>query len=114
MAWSFDQQSRRFESSTGESMEMRLCLHLVPALTYLLAQGSTILAVLTHAWSEIDLEVTLDRGPAVDRLVPVLHVEAGAKPWTNEDAHYPLAQGLRCSTCRQALSWPIHPHHPIA
>lgn len=111
MAWSFDRQSRRFESSTGESMEMLLCVHLVPALTDLLAQGSTILAVLTHAWSEIDLDVTLDRGPAVEIMSSALPADSGVKPWTNQDPHYPLAQGLRCSACRQAIGWPIH--HPI-
>lgn len=57
-------------------------------------------------WSRIDLEVTLDRGPAPANLPPGLLAGNGVSIWSNADPHYPIAHGLLCASCRHSLGWP--------
>jgi len=83
-----------------------VCEHLRPRLASLLASGSRVSSVTGEgAWSQIDLDVGLDRGPR-----DAAGLDAPVPPsllfWTNTDSHYPLASGLHCPACRQTLSWP--------
>lgn len=107
MPWRFDADTRQLRPETGEPAAVRVCEHLAPTLAYLIAQGSTVTVVLTQAWSAIDLDVSLDRAPACEAIPSALYADGGVETWSNQDPHYPLAQGLRCTACRQALGWPI-------
>ncbi len=81
-----------------------LCPHLAPVLQTLLDSGGQIVSLSRGAWSAIDLDVMIDLGPGADVLAPDL--APGVKPWSNRDTHYPLEQGVTCSSCRHSLSWP--------
>ncbi len=83
-----------------------LCPHLTPALDELLRQGARVVAALPLAWSRVDLEVTLDSGAPLAEL-PAQLLAATIQTWRNGDAHYPLAQGLVCLSCRHSLGWPL-------
>jgi hypothetical protein len=72
----------------------------------LLAGGSRVIAVYLGAWSRIDVDVLLDRGPTAASLDGTALVATGAGTWKNEDSHYPLNEGLVCPACRQAIGWP--------
>jgi len=90
----------------AEVESWRLCEHLRPALAALLAEGASIVAVTgPGAWTRIDLDVTLDAGPAGGGM-PAGQA-AALSAWSNTDAHYPLQSGLSCAACRQTLSWPL-------
>lgn len=82
------------------------CPHLAPVLHHLLAQGSTVVGSTTNAWSRIDREITLDRGPAPTELPSAVIDGTGVSVWSNTDPHYPLAHGLLCASCRHSLGWP--------
>lgn len=106
-AYRFDSPGRRIVPFDPEGPVEVLCLHLAPALAYLLDQGSTIVGVARMAWSKIDLEVSLDRGPAPEGIPEHLHAGTGMCVWVNADPHYPQARGLLCERCRQSLGWPL-------
>ncbi|TAK50860.1 MAG: hypothetical protein EPO25_18130 [Gammaproteobacteria bacterium] len=90
-------------------MTIPLCPHLAPVLAELLHQGSTIVGSARMAWSKVDLEVSLDRGPELRDLPAQPDTGGGLHTWTNTDPHYPPVHGLVCPACRQSLSWPRIP-----
>lgn len=92
--------------STGmDAVDGQICPHLAPALHHLLAQGCIITGSATNAWSRIDREITLDRGPIPAELPPAL-TGTCVSVWSNTDPHYPIAHGLLCTSCRHSLGWP--------
>lgn len=100
MPWRFDADMRQLRPETGEPAAVRVCEHLAPAFAYLIAQGSTVTEVLMQGWSAVDLDVSLGRAPACEAIPSALYTDGGVETWSNQDPHYPLAQGLRCTACR--------------
>jgi hypothetical protein len=93
-------------ASTGmDAVDSQICPHLAPALRQLLAQGCAIIGSATNAWSRIDREITLNRGPAPAELPPGL-TGTRVGVWSNADPRYPIAHGLLCTSCRHSLGWP--------
>lgn len=112
--FSFDAKSGALSGPTGwprpagapERGEWTACEHLRPHLAAFLAAGGAISSVTGEgAWSQIDLDVGLDRGPRDAAGLPLPLTEA-LQFWANTDSHYPLASGVHCPACRQTLSWP--------
>lgn len=85
--------------------EQEICPHLAPTLHLLLAQGCIVTGSVTNAWSRIDREITLDRGPSPVELLSGVTVSY-VSVWRNTDPHYAIAHGLLCTSCRHSLSWP--------
>jgi hypothetical protein len=106
LSCTFDPLTRSL-ASTGAARHVDIvCPHLAPGLEYLLAQGSTVVEVNRMAWSLIDLDIVLDKAADPRSLPAIVGEDAGAETWVNFDPHYPLAHGLVCGACRQALAWP--------
>ncbi|MBI3149748.1 MAG: hypothetical protein HYZ17_14670 [Betaproteobacteria bacterium] len=85
--------------------EQIICPHLAPTLRLLLNQGCIVTGSVTNAWSRIDREITLDRGPSPGELLSGVTVSR-VSVWRNTDPHYAIAHGLRCTSCRHSLGWP--------
>ena len=83
-----------------------ICLHLLPFLTELRAQGSSVVQVDEGGWSNCILSVNLDEGPSIIKAEEVFILPAGVKLWHNDDGHYAIENGLFCEQCRHSLSWP--------
>jgi hypothetical protein len=113
-AFTFDAASGALSGPTGwprpagvpERGTWSVCEHLRSRLTAFLTSGAAITSVTGEgAWSQIDLDVALDRGPR-DAAGLAEPLPSTLLFWTNTDSHYPLASGLHCPACRQTLSWP--------
>lgn len=105
-AYRFDPATRLLTPHGPPDRPATLCPHLTPGLVALLTSGSHILAVYLGAWSEIDVDVLLDRGLPPASLHDAAAVSSGVETWNNDDPHYPLNEGLVCKACRQAIGWP--------
>jgi hypothetical protein len=100
----FDATTRTLTGPDGKTDTV--CAHLAPALSQLLAQGSKLETVYRLGWSEIDLDIHLDRGPLPDSFAREHPLAAGVVTWRNDDPHYGADEGLVCKSCRQAIAWP--------
>ncbi len=102
----FDPLTRGLASTGARHQVDTVCPHLAPGLQYLLAQGSTVVEINRMAWSLVDLDIVPDKAPDPRGLPAIVREDAGVETWVNFDPHYPLAHGLVCAACRQALAWP--------
>lgn len=100
----FDATTRALTATDGKTDTV--CPHLAPSLALLLASGSTVKNVYRMGWSEIDLDIHLDRGPVPDSFAQAHPLAAGVETWRNTDPHYGMDEGLVCKSCRQAIAWP--------
>lgn len=101
---SFDLQTRSL--TAPDKGTDTVCPHLSPALAQLLTDGSKVQQVFRMGWSEIDLDIHLDRGPVPDAFAAEHPLAPGVTTWRNEDPHYGMDEGLVCKSCRQAIAWP--------
>lgn len=99
-----DATTRQLTAPDGGSDTV--CPHLAPSLALLLQSGAKVAMVYRMGWSEIDLDIHLDRGPVPDEFARAHPLAAGVATWRNEDRHYGLDEGLVCKSCRQAIAWP--------
>jgi hypothetical protein len=83
-----------------------ICHHLMPFLTMLEEQGSTVRHVDESAWSNCLLNVALDKGPSLRQARQMFTLSSNVTLWFNDDSHYELENGLACRECKHALSWP--------
>jgi len=86
--------------------DIPVCLHLRPIFIRLVPRHSRITGLSVGAWSHVDLDIVLDRGPHPDLLAAAIPLVPPIEFWANHDTHYPIEFGLRCVQCRQSLSWP--------
>jgi hypothetical protein len=100
----FDANSRKLTAPDGTTDTV--CPHLASPLAALLAEGSKVATVYRMGWSEIDLDIHLDHGPAPPRFAQRHTLLPGVTTWRNEDTHYGLDEGLVCKSCRQTIAWP--------
>jgi hypothetical protein len=87
----------------------KVCEHLQPFLSQLLAQNGTSVVAVVTAWTAMKFVINLNKGPSLKELrasslakTASTFVEIGE----NVDQHYPLQVGIVCNQCKEGIAWP--------
>jgi hypothetical protein len=83
-----------------------LCDHLRPLCEAELRRGNRVTNIAEHAWTECDLDVSLEKSIDQKAVEQELAVPAGVTYWRNDDPHYPIEAGYTCKACRHAFAGP--------
>jgi hypothetical protein len=83
-----------------------LCDHLRPLCEAELGRGNRVVNIAEHAWTECDLDVSLEK--AIDKLAVEKEqtVPAGVTYWECDDPHYAAEAGYSCKACRHSFAGP--------
>jgi len=83
-----------------------LCEHLRPLCEAELARGNRVTNVAEHAWTECDLDVSLEKTIDRETVEKELPIPADVTFWHSDDPHYPIEAGYGCQACRHSFAGP--------